>query len=370
MECAALLRRLRAPLERAILDAGMEPQQFDAIVMVGGATRMPMVRSLVARLFGRLPLIHVDPDTTVALGAAIQAALHKRDAALNDVVMTDVCPYTLGVATVEDGGSAHRQTLVTPIIERNAVVPISRSTRLVTIDDNQKRISVDVYQGENLRPEHNVHLGSVVVNVPPGRAGEQAIDVRFTYDINAALQVEVTVASTGHTSSKIFYNSLGLTEDELKAKFAALEAIKLTPREHAANKALIARAERLYAEQMGEARDALRKSADPVRGRDRRPAHPRPRRGPPRVRKASRQVRALSVRILSMDVFFYPWNVLGLSPQATESEIKKAYARLLAAEPPRRKPGRLSGAGSRARCGSGPCQTRRGAETARGSAGR
>ncbi len=104
-----------------------------------------------------------------------------------------------------------------------------------------------------------MHLGSVVVNVPPGRAGEQAIDVRFTYDINAALQVEVTVASTGHTSSKIFYNSLGLTEDELKAKFAALEAIKLPPREHAANKALIARAERLYAEQMGEARDALRK---------------------------------------------------------------------------------------------------------------
>ena len=259
MECAALLRRLRAPLERAILDAGLEPHQFDAIVMVGGATRMPMVRSLVARLFGRLPLIHVDPDTTVARGAAIQAALHKRDAALSDVVMTDVCPYTLGVATVEDARAANRQTLVTPIIERNAVVPISRSSRLVTIEDNQKRISVDVYQGENLRPEHNVHLGSVVVNVPPDRAGAQAIDVRFTYDINAALQVEVTAVSTGHTSSKIFYNSLGLTEDELKAKFAALEAIKLAPREHAANKALIARAERLYAEQMGEARDALRK---------------------------------------------------------------------------------------------------------------
>lgn len=125
-ESAPLLRRLRTPVERAILDAGLEPHQFDAIVLVGGATRMPMVRSLVARLFGRLPLIHVDPDTTVALGAAIQAGLHKRDAALKDVVMTDVCPYTLGVATVEDARRETRSLYVTPIIERNAVVPISR----------------------------------------------------------------------------------------------------------------------------------------------------------------------------------------------------------------------------------------------------
>jgi molecular chaperone HscC len=260
MECAALLRRLRAPLERAILDADLEPQQFDAVVMVGGATRMPMVRSLVARLFGRLPLIHVDPDTTVARGAAIQAALHKRDTALNDVVMTDVCPYTLGVATVDDARSANRQTLVTPVIERNAVVPISRSQRLVTIDDNQKRLSVDVYQGENLRPEHNVFLGSLVIEVPRGPAGSQPVDVRFTYDINAALQVEVTAVTTGRTCSKIFSNSLGLTEEELKARFATMEAIKLPPREQAANKALIARAERLYAEHSGDTRDTLRQS--------------------------------------------------------------------------------------------------------------
>jgi molecular chaperone HscC len=256
-ESAPLLRRLRTPVERAILDAGLEPHQFDAIVLVGGATRMPMVRSLVARLFGRLPLIHVDPDTTVALGAAIQAGLHKRDAALKDVVMTDVCPYTLGVATVEDARRETRSLHVTPIIERNAVVPISRSKRLVTIEDNQKAISIDVYQGENLRPENNIYLGSLSIEVPPAPAGSEAVDVRFTYDINGALQVEVRVLSTGRTSAKIFSNSLGLTEDELRARFASLEAIKVPPREQIPNKALLARAERLYAEHLGESREVL-----------------------------------------------------------------------------------------------------------------
>ena len=256
-ESAPLLRRLRAPVERAIVDAGLEPHQFDAVVMVGGATRMPMVRSLVARLFGRLPLIHVDPDTTVALGAAIQAGLHKRDTALKDVVMTDVCPYTLGVATVESEKKEARALYVMPIIERNAVVPISRAKRLVTLEDNQKAISVDVYQGENLRPENNIYLGSLLIDIPRGPAGSEAVDVRFTYDINGALQVEVNVLSTGRTSAKIFNNSLGLTEDELRARFASLETIKLPPREQIPNKALLARAERLYAEQLGDGREIL-----------------------------------------------------------------------------------------------------------------
>jgi len=106
---AALLRRLRAPVERAIADALLKPDDLDTVVMVGGATRMPIVRSLVARLFGRLPLVHIDPDRTVALGAAVQAGLKGRAAALEDVVMTDVCPYTLGVAAVDSIETADRK---------------------------------------------------------------------------------------------------------------------------------------------------------------------------------------------------------------------------------------------------------------------
>src|SRR5262245_10788106 len=254
---AALLRRLRAPVERAIADALLKPEELDNVVLVGGATRMPMVRSLVARLFGRLPLVHIDPDRTVALGAAVQAGLKARAAALEDVVMTDVCPYTLGVAAV-DGVDAIDRKHVAPIIERNAVVPISRTKVFSTVQNRQRRIEFQVYQGENLRPEHNILLGSLMLHVPSNQAGAEAAEVRFTYDINGSLEVEATALSTGAKETQIFRKAAGLTEAELEQRFAALAHIKMHPREQAENKLLIARAERLYEEHRGDARELLR----------------------------------------------------------------------------------------------------------------
>lgn len=256
-ECSGLLRRLRAPTERALNDSGLRPADFDAIVMVGGATRMPMVRSLVARLFGKLPLITVDPDTTVALGAAVQAGLAARDAALKDIVMTDVCPHTLGIAAT-DTSSGDRGEHVSPIIHRNAVVPISRTAEYTTVEDNQSVINVRVYQGENLRPESNVLLGSLSIQVPRAPKHQETVSVRFTYDINGALEVEVE--SKRQTERRVFRNEAGLSESELEARFKALEGLKLPPREQVANKTLMARAERIYAEQSPENRDQLRRA--------------------------------------------------------------------------------------------------------------
>ncbi len=254
---ASLMRRLRAPLERAIVDARMKPDEFDAIILIGGATRMPMIRSMVARLFGRLPLVHIDPDTTVALGAAVQAGLSSRNAALEDMVMTDVCPHTLGIASIDTSMRVVTE-YVAPILQRNAIVPISRSERFCTVHDQQRMIDVKVYQGEHLRPEDNVHIGSLEVPVKPGPAGSEGIDVRFTYDVNGALEVEVTSLSLDEKHSAIFRNQTGLSEGELKESFARLSALKAPPREQIANKTLIARAERLYAENLGENRDMLR----------------------------------------------------------------------------------------------------------------
>jgi molecular chaperone HscC len=251
------LRRLRAPVERAIRDARLTPKDLTSVVLVGGATRMPMVRSLVARLFGRLPLVHVDPDQTVALGAALQVGLKARAQALEDVVMTDVCPFTLGIASVE-GPQNPQMMIVTPIIERNAVVPISRSQTFRTVHRHQTTIEVQVYQGENLRPENNIKLGSFKVRVPANEPGVEVIDVRFTYDINGAVEVEATALSTGVVERRIFRNLSGLSEADLQARFAALQAIKLHPRDQAENRLLIARAERIYAEQRGAGRDAVR----------------------------------------------------------------------------------------------------------------
>lgn len=257
-ECAELLRRLRSPTERAVVDARMRPDHFDAVVLVGGSTRLPMVRSLVARLFGRLPLVSIDPDTTVALGAAVQAALAARDGALEDIVMTDVSPFTLGVQSMDTSNPKEFSSFVHPIIERNAVVPISRTERLFTIADNQTEIHVMVYQGENLRPEANVHLGTLALKVPPRPKGEESVDIRFTYDINGALEVEAKVISTGISDRQIFRNVSGLSAEELDVRFKALALIKLHPREQVENKTLLARAERLYAERTSQNRELLR----------------------------------------------------------------------------------------------------------------
>lgn len=253
---SALLRRLRTPLERAIADARVSIAELDAMILVGGATRMPMIRSLVARLFGRLPLVNIDPDKTVALGSAVQAGLIQRLVALEDVVMTDVSPHTLGVAVIDP--TDRSRGMMEPLIQRNSVVPVSRAGFFWTVNDNQTRVTLKVYQGENLRPNENVFLGEVEVSVPPNKAGVEGIETRFTYDVNGALEVEAKVISTGLIARAVFHNDVGLTEAELDRRFAALADIKLHPRDQLPNQALISRAERLYAEHLGQARELIR----------------------------------------------------------------------------------------------------------------
>lgn len=249
-----LLRRLRLPLERAVADSQIHPESIDRVVMVGGATRMPMVRALAARLFGRLPLTHVDPDRVVALGAAVQVGLKARHRALADVVMTDVAPFTLGVAARR---SIDSDPVVIPIIERNTVVPVSRAKPFFTLGDDQAEVVVAVFQGEQLKPENNVRLGDLRVAVPPAPAGHEGVDVRFTYDINGILEVQATVLSTGAVGSKVFANGTDLSEAEIAAALDALAHLKLPPIEQEENRVLVARAERVYADLLGQARTVL-----------------------------------------------------------------------------------------------------------------
>lgn len=251
-----LRRRLRIPMERAINDAILTPEKIENVILVGGASRMPMIRRMVGRLFHKLPLSHLNPDELIALGAAVQTGLKSRNAALEDVVMTDVCPYTLGTSAVVDDN--FQNLVIVPIIERNSVVPISQSQSFYTIRNKQTQIHLDIYQGENMRPIDNILLGDLNIDVPPAPAGDEGIDVRFTYDINGALEVEVTSLSTKKQVRKIFKNQANLSEEDLQQRFKALSDFKLHPREQAENAALLARAERIYAESLSHQRDYVR----------------------------------------------------------------------------------------------------------------
>ncbi len=254
-----LLLRLRHPIERALRDAGLSPHELEAVILIGGATRMPLVRSAVTKMFGKLPYSNINPDEAVALGAAIQSALKERNQALNEIILTDVCPYSLGINVAKYISSdKYEDGYFSPIIERNTPIPVSRIERFSTIAENQKQIQVEIYQGESRKVDGNIKLGELNTKVPPGSAGEQSIDIRFTYDINGILEVEVTVVKTGEKSKIVIEKNPGtLSKNEIAEKLKILSELKIHPREKEENRLLLARGERLYEESLGELRDRI-----------------------------------------------------------------------------------------------------------------
>lgn len=262
--CQPLLTRLRRPIERALSDASIKIKEIDAIVLVGGGTKLPTIRSFVAKLFGRLPSSGIDPDETVAVGAAIQAAMKERNSSIKEIVLTDVCPYTLGTnISVQRANGYYEPGHFCPIIERNTIIPVSRVERLYTVHENQKRLSVEILQGESRLAKDNIYLGELEVAVPSGAAGEQAIDVRYTYDINGILEVEVTVVSTGVKKRMVIEKNPGyMSQEEIEERLNDLSYIKIHPRNKEENKLLLARGERLYEESIGEIRLTIAKAME------------------------------------------------------------------------------------------------------------
>ncbi|MET3133390.1 molecular chaperone HscC [Oxalobacteraceae bacterium GrIS 1.11] len=257
--CEPLLARLRMPVERALRDATIRASELNAVVLAGGATRMPLVRKLVSRMFGRFPSIHLDPDEAIALGAAVQAGLKMRDAALEEVVMTDVAPYSMGIGIARQiAPKQYTPGHYLPIIERNSTVPVSRTESICTVADYQKEIVLSIFQGESRMVVDNVFLGKIHFPVPPKKAGEIAIDVRFTYDISGVLEAEVTVQSTQERHKMVITENAGvMTPEEIERRFAELGDLKIHPREQIENRTLIARADRLYEQSLGDARQFL-----------------------------------------------------------------------------------------------------------------
>jgi molecular chaperone HscC len=274
-----LLDRLRQPVERALRDARIMPSALNNIVLAGGATRMPMVRRMVSRMFGRFPVVDLNPDELIALGAAVQAGLKMRDATLEEVVMTDVSPYTMGMeVSRSQGPNQIASGFYLPVIERNCVVPVSKVTRVNTMADNQKMVNLRVFQGECPMVSDNVFLGELHIPVPPRRAGEVELDIRFTYDVNGLLEAEAIVVETGAKHSLVIEENPGvMTSDEIKERLHLLDAIKIHPRDQTENRAVMARAERLYQQLLGGSRDRIgeaiatfqfvlnQQDADPIR---------------------------------------------------------------------------------------------------------
>ncbi|AMQ82178.1 molecular chaperone HscC [Pseudomonas glycinae] len=249
-----LLARLRAPIEQALRDARLKPRDLDSLVLVGGATRMPAVQQLVATLFGRLPYRHLDPDTLVALGAATQAACKARDGAIEELILTDVCPYTLGIATMRDKGI---DGAFSPIIERNTIIPTSRVERYHTTHPRQELLRIAVNQGERPWVRDNILIDAFDVTLTP-TDNIQELDVRFSYDINGLLEVDVTLLETGERHShSIDRSPTGLDEQARIDSHNRLSTLKVHPRDALPNRTLLARLERAWMQSLGTQREHI-----------------------------------------------------------------------------------------------------------------
>ena len=212
-----LIDKTAAPCEKAIKDAGLSASDIDAVVLVGGMTRMPAVQEKVKSIFGKDPMKGVNPDEVVAIGAAIQGGVLQGD--VKDVLLLDVTPLSLGIETM--GG------VMTKLIERNTTIPTSKSEVFSTAADNQPQVEVHVAQGEREMIEGNKSLGRFILDgIPPAPRGVPQIEVTFNIDANGILNVTAKDKGSGKEQSITISGSgnLDKTEVEKMAKEAEAHA--------------------------------------------------------------------------------------------------------------------------------------------------
>lgn len=210
-----LIEKTAGPCEKGLKDAGLKPSDINAVVLVGGMTRMPAVQEKVKKIFGKDPMKGVNPDEVVAVGAAIQGGVLQGD--VKDVLLLDVTPLSLGIETM--GG------VMTKLIERNTTIPTSKSEVFSTAADSQPQVEIHVGQGEREMIEGNKSLGRFILDgIPPAPRGVPQIEVTFNIDANGILNVTAKDKGSGKEQSITISGSGNLSKDDVEKMAKDAEA--------------------------------------------------------------------------------------------------------------------------------------------------
>lgn len=212
-----LIDTTAAPIQSALDDAGLKAADLDLVLLVGGSTRMPYVQQFIEQTLGQKPGSLIDPDLAVVRGAAIQGGIINGElSAGTDILITDVCPYTLGISVLDVVGGLPVPDAFDTIIPRNVTIPTVKKKIYGTVVDDQTMVEIKAYQGEFKKASHNNFLGRFMLEgIPPAPAFKEKVSVSFAYDANGILQVEGTVLSSGEKANLVIETNSAEMEEEV-----------------------------------------------------------------------------------------------------------------------------------------------------------
>ena len=251
--CMPLFGKMKELFLHLLEDADSRVSQVDDLVMVGGSSRLGVVRRFLSELLGKEPVVLDETDRVVALGAGIYAGIRRRGEEIRDMLLTDVCPFTLGIGIWNRSGQD--RNILSPMIERNSTLPASVKNRFITTSDYQREILVKIYQGEEYYVDDNAYLGEVAIEVALKPAGQAWVDVQFTYDINGILHV--SVENEMGERRQIFLANQALSPEELERYAKEMEKIMLPPIEQPENQKMLARFLEYFENSTGERREQI-----------------------------------------------------------------------------------------------------------------
>ena len=216
-ESSWIFDRIKEVLEKALKEAELTINEIGSVILAGGSSNMPIIQTFIKILFKNTPIFSGGGDEFIAKGVGFVAGIIERDEELKEMVMTDLCPFSLGVA-VHNKGNASRPYMST-IIPRNNALPCSISDIFSTLRPDQKKIDLEILQGENMYADENEKLGQMEIKVPENTGHTQNVQVRFAYDINGVLVVDVTILSTGEKFSTVISQTMDQTELEKRVEY-------------------------------------------------------------------------------------------------------------------------------------------------------
>lgn len=251
--CMPLFSRIKKLFIHILRDAQARVSDLDDLIMVGGSSRLTVVKRFLTELLGKEPIVLGETDKVVAMGAGVYAGIRARREDIRDMLLTDVCPFTLGVETWRK--KSDLQGYLLPMIERNSTLPTSHCQRLVTMNDYQDGITVRIYQGEEYYAKDNLFLGEISIPVYPKPAGEEWIDVYFTYDINGLLYVEV--ANAQGIRNHILLSNQELSRSELERYRKEMQKLMIPPIQQEENKKILEELTQYYHNSVGGRREQI-----------------------------------------------------------------------------------------------------------------